>query len=427
MGKTSMINGLYKMPIKERQGIVKQFADLTDEDMALLNDADALSFEKADRMVENVVGRLQIPIGIAANLRVNGRDYLVPMATEEPSVIAAASNASKFVRSKGGVFASNTGPYMIAQMQIIGVKNPHYVRSVLLDHKEEILAFANEQDPVLIGLGGGAKDIEVRILDMKEGSMLVLHLIVNTKDAMGANTVNSMAEALAPMIEALTGGTVYLKILSNLADRRVVFARAVAAKEELGGEKVVDAIVLASAFASADPYRAATHNKGIMNGISAVTLATGNDTRAIESGAHAYAARSGVYTALSKWEKTADGDLAGSIEIPMAIGLVGGATASHPTARLAVKILGVSTALELGEVIAAVGLVQNLAAIKALATEGIQRGHMSLHAKNVAIAAGAKGDEIEAVTRKMVEMKKVRTDIAQMILKEMREGRTDEQ
>lgn len=419
MNKTSKVSGFYKMPVSARQEIIRQFADLTDEEVALLSDADALPLEKADHMVENVIGRLQVPLGVATNVMVNGKEYFVPMATEEPSVIAAASNASRFVSARGGVFASNTGPFMIAQMQIIGVVNPYYVKTILLEHKEKIVSFANEQDPVLVGLGGGAKDVEVRVLDSKAGPMIVLHLIVNTKDAMGANAVNTMVEALAPMIESLTGGRVYLKILSNLADQRIVRARAAATKEELGGEDVVDAIVLASEFANVDPYRAATHNKGIMNGVSAVVLATGNDTRAIEAGAHSYAARFGTYTALTRWEKNADGDLAGSIEIPMAVGLVGGATATHPTARLAVKILGVSTAVELGEVIAAVGLVQNLAAVKALATEGIQRGHMSLHARNIAINAGAQGKEIDLVAEKMVAMKKVRVDVAQEILKEL--------
>lgn len=419
MERTSQISGFYKMSIEERQKVVQSFADLTSEDMEILNNPDALSFEKADHMVENVIGRFQLPMGIATNLIVNGKEYLVPMATEEPSVIAAASNASRFIRAKGGVTASSSGSYMIAQIQIMGVKNPYFVKTVLMEHKEEIIAFANEQDPVLVSLGGGAKDIEVRVLDSKVGPMVVLHLIVDTKDAMGANAVNTMAEALAPMIETLSKGTVYLKILSNLADRRIIRARAIADKEALGGEDVVDAIICAGEFANVDPYRAATHNKGIMNGISAVVLATGNDTRAVEAGAHAYAARTGIYTSLTKWEKTPEGDLAGSIELPLAVGLVGGATATHPTAKLAVKILGVKSAVELAQVIAAVGLVQNLAAIKALATEGIQRGHMSLHARNIAIIAGAQGELIGKVAERMVAMRKVRVDVAKQILEEL--------
>lgn len=419
MEKTSQIKGFYKMSVEERQHILQAFAGLSEEDLVLLNDPNALTIEKADHMVENVIGRLQIPVGVATNVMVNGKEYFVPMATEEPSVIAAASNASRFVRAKGGIFASNSGPLMIAQMQIIGVKNPYYVKTILLEHKEEIIAFANEQDPVLVGFGGGAKDVEARVLDTTFGPMVILHLIVNTKDAMGANAVNTMVEALSPMIEGLTGGTVYLKILSNLAEKRIVRARAIATKEELGGERVVDAILYAGEFANVDPYRAATHNKGIMNGISAVVLATGNDTRAIEAGAHSYSSRFGVYTSLSKWEKTPEGDLAGSIELPMAVGLVGGATATHPIAKLAVKMLGVKSATELAEVIAAIGLVQNLAAIKALATEGIQKGHMSLHARNIAINAGGEGEMIDKVAERMVELKKVRVDVAKQILEEL--------
>jgi len=420
MEKTSQISGFYKMSIEERQKIVQSFADMTSEDMEILNNPDALTFEKADHMVENVIGRFQLPMGIATNLIVNGKEYLVPMATEEPSVIAAASNASRFVRAKGGVTASSSGSYMIAQIQIMGVKNPYFVKTVLMEHKEEIIAFANEQDPVLVSLGGGAKDIEVRVLDSKVGPMMILHLIVDTRDAMGANAVNTMAEALSPMIESLSRGTVYLRILSNLADRRIIRAKAIADKEALGGEDVVDAIVCAGEFANVDPYRAATHNKGIMNGISAVVLATGNDTRAVEAGAHAYAARTGMYTSLTKWEKTPEGDLAGSIELPLAVGLVGGATVTHPTAKLAVKILRVKSAVELAQVIAAVGLVQNLAALKALATEGIQRGHMSLHARNIAINAGAQGELIGKVAERMVAMRKIRVDIARKILEELK-------
>lgn len=419
MRKTSEVKGFYKMSIPERQQIIRHFADLTEEEINILNDGDALSMEKADHMVENVIGRIQIPLSVSANMQVNGKDYFVPMATEEPSVVAAASNASRWVRANGGITASNSGPIMIAQMQIVDVKQPHYVRTILLENKNRIVDLANEQDPVLVKFGGGAKDIEVRVIDTKIGPMVILHLIVNTGDAMGANAVNTMAEALKPLVEELSGGTVYLKILSNFADKRIVRARAVADKESLGGEHVVDAIICAAEFANADPYRAATHNKGIMNGITAVVLATGNDTRAIETGAHVYASRWGRYAPLTKWEKTQNGDLAGSIELPMAVGLVGGATATHPVAKTAVKILGVQTAVELAEVIAGIGLVQNLAAMKALATEGIQRGHMSLHARNIAINAGATGKYIEAVASKMVEMKKVRVDVAQEILEEM--------
>lgn len=419
MGKCSLIKGFYNLSINERHEMIRSFSDLSSEDINMLNNPDALTLERADLMVENMIGRIQIPMGIATNLIVNGKDYLVPMATEESSVIAAASNASKLIRSKGGVIASNSGAFMIAQMQILGIDNPYSVKAILMEHKKEIIELANEQDAVLVSFGGGAKDIEVRVIDSKIGPMVILHLIVDTKDAMGANAVNTMVEALAPMIETISGGKVYLKILSNLADKRIVRARAIATKKALGGEDVVDAIICAGEFANIDPYRAATHNKGIMNGISAVVLATGNDTRAVEAGAHAYASRNGIYTSLTKWEKTTDGDLAGSIELPIAVGLVGGATATHPTSKLAVKILGVESALELAEVIASIGLVQNLAAIKALATEGIQRGHMSLHARNIAINAGAKDEFVDKVANKMIAMKKVRVDIAKEIIKDL--------
>jgi len=309
---------------------------------------------------------------------------------------------------------------MIAQIQVANIVDPFAAQLRILEHKQEILDFANQQDPVLVKLGGGAKNLEVRIIDSRVGAMVVSHLIVDTRDAMGANAVNTMAEALAPMIAKITGGRVYLRILSNLADRRIVRARTIVAKDALDAEEVVDGIIIASAFAEADPYRAATHNKGIMNGISAVVLATGNDTRAVEAGAHSYAARNGHYTALARWEKDNNGDLVGSMEIPMGVGLVGGATATHPIAKLAIKILGVKTAIELGEVIAAVGLAQNLAALKVLATEGVQRGHMALHARNVAVNAGATGDLIDQVAEMMIREGKVRADRAQELVQELR-------
>jgi hydroxymethylglutaryl-CoA reductase len=421
MDKTSNLSGFYKLDLEERIKIVETFCGLTEDDIKTLQDPEALDMIKTDHMVENVIGRIQIPLGVATNFLINDKEYLVPMATEEPSVIAAASNAARLTRKKGGIFTSNSGPVMIAQIQIVNVPNPFATKSILFENKKEILEIANAQDPILIKFGGGAKDIEVRVIDSKKGPMVVMHLVVDTRDAMGANAVNTMAEALAPTIEKMTGGKVYLRILSNLADKRIVRARTVIDKELLGGEEVVDGIVLAGAFAEADPYRAVTHNKGIMNGVTAVVLATGNDTRAVEAGAHAYASKSGSYTALTHWEKNQDGDLEGSIEIPMAVGLIGGATATHPIAKLAVKMLGVKTALELAEIIAAVGLAQNLAACKVLATEGVQRGHMSLHAKNIAINAGATGDLIDKVADIMVKERKVRVDRAIEILKEIKE------
>ncbi|MCR4441003.1 MAG: hydroxymethylglutaryl-CoA reductase, degradative [Peptococcaceae bacterium] len=419
MGKTSIISGFYKLSRKERIDILKDFAGLDEADVALLKSAEPLPMERAEKMVENVVGKMEIPLGLAANFLINGREYFIPMAIEEPSVIAAASHAAKLTISRGGITASNTGPVMIAQIQTVHVPDPFAARMAIYENKEEIIARANEQDPVLVKLGGGVRDIEVRVFDTIKGPMVVTHLIVDTRDAMGANAVNTMAEALAPLIERITGGKVYLRILSNLAVKRLVRAKCVVAKEELGGDEVVEGIVQAYAFAEADPFRAATHNKGIMNGISAVVLATGNDTRAIEAGCHAYAARNGRYTSLSTWERNRQGDLVGTLEAPLAVGLVGGATATHPMARLAVKILGVKTAVELGEIIGAVGLVQNLAALRVLATEGVQRGHMALHARNIAINAGATGELIDQVAEIMVKEGKVKMDRALEILKEI--------
>ena len=363
---------------------------------------------------------MPMPMGVAVNFKINGKDYLIPMAVEEPSVVAAASNAARMARVKGGFFACNTGPVMRAQIQVVNVVDPHAARLKLFEAREKIMEIANAQDPMLISLGGGMKDLEVQIISTPIGTMVIVHLIVDTRDAMGANTVNTMAEALAPHIEQITGGKVYLRILSNLADKRLVRVRTVIDQETLGGEEVVDGIVCAYMFAATDPYRAATHNKGIMNGITPVVTATGNDTRAIEAGAHAYAARNGRYTSLTTWEKNADGDLVGTIEVPMAVGLVGGATKVHPVARAAVKILGVKSAVELGEVIAATGLAQNLTALKALATEGIQRGHMSLHARNVAMTAGASTDIMDQVVAAMVKAKKVRLDYAQELVAQLK-------
>jgi hydroxymethylglutaryl-CoA reductase len=322
---------------------------------------------------------------------------MIPMGTEEPSVVAASSKIAKVAREKGGIEASTTDPIMIAQTQLTDITEPSLAKEQILAKKADLLAFANEQDPMLVKFGGGARDLEVRLIDTRRGPNVITHLHVDCRAAMGANAVNTMAEALAPRIEELTGGRVYLRILSNLADKRLARAKCVFTKDGLGGENVVEGILEAYEFADADPYRAATHNKGIMNGIVAVVRATGNDTRAVEAGAHAYAARSGQYGSLTKFEKTGEGDLLGSIELPMAVGLIGGATAVHPTAKLAVKILGVKTASELGEIIASVGLVQNVAALRALASEGIQRGHMALHARNVAVTAGAPSELVDEI------------------------------
>jgi len=353
---------------------------------------------------------------------INGKDYLIPMAIEETSVVAAASYGAKMTRSKGGIFTDSTEPVMIGQIQVVKVKDPYRARMAILESKDEILEKANEQDPMLVSVGGGAKDVRAKVIHTIRGAMVIAELLVDCRDAMGANAVNTMAEAVAPMIEKITGGKVLLRIISNLATERLARAWTVVDKEEVGGEEVVDGIVDAYAFAAADPYRAATHNKGILNGIIAVALATCNDHRAIEAGAHAYAARSGHYSPLSVWEKNEDGDLVGSIELPLAVGIIGGATKVHPVAKVALKILGVKTARELSEVMAAVGLAQNLAALRALAHEGIQRGHMSLHARNIAIMAGATGDLIDLIAERMVEERKIRMDRAKELLEEYRKS-----
>ena len=418
--KSSRIPGFYKLSVKERMEIVKEFAGLTDEEASLLQSTGSLSLELADRMIENVVGAIPIPLGIAVNFLINGKDYLIPMAIEETSVVAAASYGAKMTRSKGGIFTDSTEPVMIGQIQVVKVKDPYRARMAILESKDEILEKANEQDPMLVSVGGGAKDVRAKVIHTIRGAMVIAELLVDCRDAMGANAVNTMAEAVAPMIEKITGGKALLRIISNLATERLARAWTVVDKEEVGGEEVVDGIIDAYAFAAADPYRAATHNKGILNGIIAVALATCNDHRAIEAGAHAYAARSGHYSPLSVWEKNEDGDLVGSIELPLAVGIIGGATKVHPVAKVALKILGVKTARELSEVMAAVGLAQNLAALRALAHEGIQRGHMSLHARNIAIMAGATGDLIDLIAERMVEERKIRMDRAKELLEEYR-------
>ena len=360
-----------------------------------------------------------MPLGIAVNFLINNRDYMIPMTIEEPSVVAAASYAAKMVRDSGGFYTTSTPPVMIGQIQVVDIEDPEKARQCVLEAKQEILEKANLQDPVLSSVGGGAKDLEAKIISTTVGPMLIVELHVDCRDAMGANAVNSMAESIAAIIERVTGGRVYLRIISNLATKRLAKAWCTVAKEKIGGEEVVNGIINASAFAAADPYRAATHNKGAMNGIIAVVLATGNDHRAIEAGAHAYAAINGQYTSLSTWEKTDEGDLKGTIELPMAVGLIGGAVRTHPIAKIALKILGVKTANEFAEVLAAVGLAQNLAALRALAHEGIQRGHMSLHARNIAIAAGAGERIADLVAERMVKERKIRMDRAKELIKEL--------
>jgi hydroxymethylglutaryl-CoA reductase len=419
MTESSEIQGFYKLHIAERLEVLKRVAGLTDEEAKTLASTGGLPADVADRMIENVVGGVTIPLGIATNFRINGKDYLVPMALEEPSVVAAASNAAKIARIKGGFKVTNTGPVMIGQVQVVNVPSPDDAQAKLQARRSEILKKANDQDPMLVSLGGGARELNVKKLSTLKGPMVVAELIVNTGDAMGANAVNTMAEAVAPMIEEITGGRVFLRIISNLADRRLVRASAVFEKEAVGGKEVVDGIVYAYAFADADPYRCATHNKGIMNGVVAVGIACGQDIRALEAGAHSYASRSGQYKPLTTWEKNPDGDLLGRLEMPMAVGLVGGAAKTHPTARADIKILGVKTAIELAEVMGAVGLAQNFAALRALASEGIQRGHMKLHARNVAVSAGATDELIDKVAQRMIDEKKIRFDRAKELVLEL--------
>jgi len=417
--KTSRISGFYKLPASDRLKMVAKNAGLSEEEMEAIAKG-GLSLDQADKMVENVVGLFAIPLGIATNFLIDGGEVLIPMATEEPSVIAAASNGARMALAGGGFVTSSTRPVMRALIQVTGVEDPSGARLAILARTEEIAARANEKDPMLVRYGGGVVGVEANVVSTRKGPMVVVHLLVDCRDAMGANAVNTMAEALAPFIEEITGGKVRLRIISNLADLRLARARAVFKAEEIGGSEVVDAVVLASALAESDPYRAATHNKGIMNGVTAVTMASGNDTRAIEAGAHSFAARGGTYRSLSVYEKNRDGDLVGTIELPVAVGTVGGATRVHPVARANMKILGLNSADDLGRILASVGLAQNFAALRALATEGIQRGHMSLHAKNVAVQAGAVGDEIDIVAAKMAAEKKINVDRAKELLSEMK-------
>lgn len=427
MTKSSRIPGFYNRKLDERQVELAQAGELAPEDLEALTGQTGLTVDLADSMIENVVGVHALPLGIALNFVVNGREVLVPMAIEEPSVVAGASFMARLARAGGGFSAQAGPPEMIGQIQVLEVPDLPAARSALLAEKPRLLKEAGQIDPLLERLGGGPRDLDVRLIQESPiGPFLVLHLIYDVRDAMGANAVNTAVERLAPLVESITGGRVHLRILSNLADRRLARSRCTIPLSELAfgdypAEEVRDGILAAWAFAEADPYRAATHNKGIMNGVDPVVIATGNDWRAVEAGAHAYAARSGRYTSLSTWSCSPSGDLVGELEMPMAVGIVGGATRVHPTARAALKLMGVKTAADLAEIIVSVGLAQNLAALRALATEGIQRGHMSLHARQVAIAAGATGDLIEQLARQLVEEKTVRIDRAEEILNQWKQ------
>jgi hydroxymethylglutaryl-CoA reductase len=418
MSKTSEYSGFYKLTPKERLKFVSEFADLTPEEIEVISTPGSLGIDKANGMIENVIGVMELPLGVAVNFQINGKDHIVPMVLEEPSVVAAVSNVAKLTRKCDGFTTSSTDPVMIGQIQLTNTRNPSDAMVKIMSSKNELLHLANEQDPVLVKFGGGARDLKVRILETEIGPMVVTHLLVDCRDAMGANAINTMVEAIAPKIEELTGGRVYLRILSNLAKYRLARAE-VKIPKDLMPIDVMEGIIEAYQFAKADPFRCATHNKGIMNGIDAVIIATGNDFRAIEAGAHAYATLEGGYKPLTKWKKDDSGNLIGSIELPMAVGLIGGAVKVHPVARTNVKILGVKTANELGEIVAAVGLAQNLGALRALATTGIQHGHMRLHARNVAITAGATDEQIEKVVELMLKEKKVRLDRAEEIIKQL--------
>jgi len=415
MKRSSRLPGFYDLPLEERLERVAAWAELSQDEAGVLRGAIGLDLVRADQMIENVVGLHSLPLGIAVNFAVNGRDVLVPMVVEEPSVVAGASFTAKLARAGGGFRASTTAPEMIGQLQVLDIVDPWSARFDLLAARDELLAMADEIDPVIVNLGGGARDLEVRVFEQTPvGAMLVVHLIFDCRDAMGANAVNTVCETLAPRIEQITGGRVLLRILSNLADRRLARARCTVPVDaltsgEFAGAQVAQGIV-----------EAWTHNKGIMNGVDAVVIATGNDWRAIEAGAHAYAARSGRYTSLSTWARDGEGDLVGTLEMPLAVGIVGGATRVHPTAQVALKILGVQTARELAEIVVSVGLAQNLAALRALATEGIQQGHMRLHARQVAIAAGAHSDEVELVVQRLTGEGVIRADRAETILNQLR-------
>ena len=418
----SRVSGMRDMQPAERLAVLASVAGMGSEDRQLLAGPGALPLGTADGMIENVIGTFELPMGVATNFQVNGRDVLVPMVVEEPSVVAAASFMAKLARSSGGFFTSSSQPLMRAQVQMVGMTDPHGVRHAVLAHRAAIIEVANSKDKVLVGLGGGCQDLEVHVFEYTpRGPMVVVHLIVDVRDAMGANTVNTMAEMVAPLLERITGASVRLRILSNLADLRLARAAVTLSPEQLNtaqyrGEEVIEGILDAYTFAAVDPYRAATHNKGIMNGIDPVIVATGNDWRAVEAGAHAYAARSGRYTSLTHWEKNRAGHLVGTIEVPMPVGLVGGATKTHPLARWALRLMQVGSAQELGEIVAAVGLAQNLAAMRALSTEGIQRGHMALHARNIALLAGAEGEQVQRIAAALVAERNVSVDRAKELL-----------
>ena len=416
----SSIPKFYEMSLEQRLKFVKRFAKLSSDDLKILKNLGGLSFSTANSMVENAIGTVAYPLGIATNFLINDRDYLIPMVIEEPSVIAAASKAAKIARENGGFIASADKSLMIGQIQVVDLPEPLSAGKEVLGAKARILKAANEKSRTLAKAGAGAKDVSFRVIGTELGSMLIVELTIDVKDAMGANIVNTMCEAVAPLIEELTGGRVLLRILSNYATKRLVRAKAIFSKEDLGGKDIVDGILLAHAFAASDQYRCTTHNKGAMNGIIAVANATGQDTRAIEAGAHSFVCRNGRYIPLTEWSRNKDGDLVGSIELPLAVGIVGGIASVHPLAKVCLKILHVKSAGELASVMASAGLAQNLAALRALVSEGIQKGHMRLHARNVAMMAGADGKLIDAVAKKIADEDNITVQRAKEVLRKLK-------
>lgn len=415
----SSISKFFEKSRKERLDIIANFANLSSEELDILQgDNGGISFDKADKMVENAIGTFSLPLGLATNFKINGKDYIIPMVIEEPSVIAAASKGAKIARIKGGFEVSADESYSIGQIQVLDVDIPSAIQRIN-NSSNEILQLANSKSNTLSKMGKGAKEISCKEIDTPSGKMLIVELLIDVGDAMGANVTNTMCEAVSPLIENISGGRTLLRILSNYSTRRIVRAKAVFEKEAVGGEKVVNNIILAFEFADNDVYRAVTHNKGIMNGTISVANATGQDSRAIEAAANAYAAKSGKYSSLSKWSKDNDGNLVGILEIPLSVGVVGGIANVHPVAKVCTKILGVSSAQELACVMTATGLAQNYSAIRALATEGIQKGHMRLHARNLAAAAGATPEQIDKIVQKMIEEKKISLDKAKELLEQI--------
>ncbi|PDH22050.1 MAG: hydroxymethylglutaryl-CoA reductase, degradative [Marine Group II euryarchaeote MED-G37] len=400
----SRLSGFYKLSVPERRAMLAELAGLSEEQVQAWADAE-LDEGTADRMIENVIGRYSLPIGVATNFIIDGEHYVIPFVVEEASVVAAASNMAKRCQMNGGFVSNNTDPVMIGQIQVVGCEDPEVSRDAILAAKEELIESCNDVDPILVKFGGGCRDVEARIIETDSGPMIIVHILVDCRDAMGANAVNTMAETIAPRIESISGGTVILRIISNLAVHRLARVSATFTAEEMSdagkdaarGAEVIDGVLQAYHFAAADPFRATTHNKGIMNAISPIAIACGQDWRAVESGAHSYAAHERRYGSMTHWEKDAEGNLVGSIEIPMAVGLVGGAITIHPGAQANVALLGINSADDLAKVMAAAGLAQNLGALRALATVGIQAGHMKLHLRNMIASAGASAEEIEPV------------------------------